>query len=133
MDFDMRPTPIVIDTYSDMWDCFSWVIRALLIAALGIGIIAGVVLTFNCNNRTQHSNEIVGHLADGSPRHSIPTGTQIVAACSDDCRVFAYIVRDTKGNHYYVDLLSREVHKIEEVNLIREQLKKESNDDNESN
>jgi hypothetical protein len=51
--------------------------------------------------------------------YSIPKNTEIVAACTDDYGVFAYVVKDTKGNHYYVGLLSREVRKIEEVDVIK--------------
>ena len=108
----------MIDT-TDMWNCFKWLFYVVLMAALGFGIFLGIILNSSQTNTNPTSSEVVGKLEEGSPKHSIPKNTTIVAACSDDSGVFAYVVKDTKGNHYYVDLLSREVRKIEEVNLIK--------------
>ena len=109
----------MIDT-TDMWNCIKWLLYIVLMAALGFGIFLGIILNFSSSktNTNPTSSEVVGKLEDGSSKHSIPKNTEIVAACTDNCGVFAYIVKDAKGNHYYVGLLSREVRKIEEVNVI---------------
>ena len=110
----------MIDT-TDMWNCIKWLLYIVLMAALGFGIFLGIILNFSSSktNTNPTSSEVVGKLEDGSSKHSIPKNTQIVAACTDGCGVFAYVVKDTKGNHYYVGLLSREVRKIEEVNVVK--------------
>ena len=106
---------------NEIWNCVKWVLGSLLAVALCAGIFIGITFNFvsNKTNANPTCNEIVGNLEEGSPKHSIPKNTQIVAACTDGCGVFTYVVKDTKGNHYYVGLLSREVRKIEEVNVVK--------------
>ena len=103
---------------NEIWNCVKSILGVLAAIAIGIGIAIGIILNFQPNN-TPSDDGIIGHLAANTPKHSIPKNTMIVAACTDDCGVFAYVVKDTKGNHYYVGLLSREVRKIEEVNVIK--------------
>ena len=107
----------MIDT-RDMWITVKWMFWVIVVSSIGVGLLIGMLVGIK---KAQHSNstpnEIVGKLEEGSPKHSIPTNTMIVAACSDDSGVFAYIVKDKNGNHYYVGLVSRIVRKIEEVKV----------------
>ncbi len=107
----------MIDT-RDMWITVKWMFWVIVVSSIGVGLFIGLLVGIKKAQQVSSTpNEIVGILEEGSPKHSIPTNTMIVAACTDDCGVFAYIVKDEKGNHYYVGLLSREVRKIEEVNV----------------
>ena len=107
----------MIDT-RDMWITVKWMFGVILFSTLLVGIIIGL---FTGIKKAQQDNsipnEVVGKLESGSPKHSIPTNTMIVAACTDNSGVFAYIVKDKNGNHYYVGLTSRIIWKIEEVNV----------------
>ena len=109
----------MIDT-RDMWITVKWMFWVIVVSSIGVGLLIGMLTGIKkAQLVNSNPNEIVGKLEEGSPKHSIPTNTMIVAACTDDCGVFAYVVKDTNGNHYYVGLLSREVRKIEEVNVIK--------------
>lgn len=103
----------------ELWNCVKAVLVVLAVIAIGIGIAIGIIINFHPKNTTTDNN-VIGHLVDNTPRHSIPKNTEIVAACSTDSGVFAYIVKDAKGNHYYVGLVSREVRRIEYVDVVGE-------------
>ena len=103
----------------DIWNCVKSILEVLAVIAIGIGIAIGIILNFSSENTTTN-NDIIGHLAANTPNHSIPKNTEIVAACTDRWGVFAYIVKDSKGNHYYVGLVSREVRRIEYVDVVGE-------------
>ncbi len=103
----------------ELWNCVKAVLMVLVVIAIGIGIAIDIIINFHPKNTTT-DNGIVGHLVDNTSRHSIPKNTEIVAACSTDSGVFAYIVKDSKGNHYYVGLVSREVRRIEYVDVVGE-------------
>ena len=103
----------------DIWNCVKSIFAVLAVITIGIGISIGIILNLPLENTTTN-NDVIGHLVDNTPRHSIPKNTEIVAACTDSCGVFAYIVKDAKGNHYYVELVSREVRRIEYVDVVGE-------------
>lgn len=103
----------------EMWNCVKSALAVLTVVAVGIGIAIGIILNLPSENATT-DNDVIGHLAANTPMHSIPKNTEIVAACSDKYGVFAYIVKDAKGNHYYVGLANREVRRIEHVDVVGE-------------
>ena len=110
----------------DAWDCITWIVWLFGFVVLAVGVFIGVMInrsTTNTNvednNSAKPTNELVGYLDSNSPYCAIPKNTQIVATCSDESGVYAFIVKcATNEQHYVVNLYTKKVKSIPFVDVI---------------